>query len=387
MTSFLVHKFVKNCDDINNPDVRRSYGTLSSLVGIFCNITLFVLKYVMGTLSGSISIISDAFNNLSDSAGCIVTLLGYKMAAKPADKDHPFGHGRMEYLTALFIAVLIIIVAFELLKNSVEKIIHPEKLAFSAVVLGSLAVSILVKLWMSFFNGKLGRKINSSVMLATSKDSRTDVIATSATCISILSALFTDLPVDGIMGIVVSAFIFKSGIDIVKDTVDNLLGGPADPEIVASIKEMVAEYDKIIGIHDLVIHNYGPGIMIGSCHAEVKSTEDFVEVHDMIDTIEREIHEKLNIMMTIHMDPIETNNEYVNSLREMVRTIVKGIDQSLHIHDFRVVSGDTHTNLIFDLVVPYDCEYTESDIRSIIDEKLGKTEASYYAVITFDREY
>ncbi|MCI7804553.1 MAG: cation diffusion facilitator family transporter, partial [Oscillospiraceae bacterium] len=193
MTNLLVHKFVKNYDDINDPVVRRNYGTLSSLVGIFCNIMLFVLKYIMGTLSGSISIISDAFNNLSDSAGCIVTLLGYKMASKPADKDHPFGHGRMEYLTALFIAVLILIVAFELLKNSVEKIIHPEKLVFSTVVLVSLIVSILVKLWMSFFNGKLGRKINSSVMLATSKDSRTDVIATSATCISILSALVTDL--------------------------------------------------------------------------------------------------------------------------------------------------------------------------------------------------
>jgi cation diffusion facilitator family transporter len=387
MTNLLVHKFVKNYDDINNPAVRRNYGTLSSLVGIFCNIMLFVLKYVMGTLSGSISIISDAFNNLSDSAGCIVTLLGYKMASKPADKDHPFGHGRMEYLTALFIAALILIVAFELLKNSIEKIIHPEKLVFSAVVLVSLIVSILVKLWMSIFNGKLGRKIDSAVMLATSKDSRTDVIATSATCIAIISALFTDLPVDGIMGIVVSAFIFKSGIDIVKDTVDNLLGRPADPEIIAAIKEIVDQNEKIIGIHDLVIHNYGPGNMIGSCHAEVKSSEDFVEVHDMIDMVEREIHDKLNIMMTIHMDPIEMDNEHVNGLREMMRTIVKGIDQSLHIHDFRVVSGDTHTNLIFDIVVPYECSCTENDIRHIIDEKLGEMETAYYAVITFDREY
>ena len=224
MTKFLIQKFIKNPDDINNLKVRRNYGTLSSVVGIICNVFLFILKYIMGTLSGSISVVSDAFNNLSDSAGCMVTLLGYKLASKPADKDHPFGHGRMEYLTALTIAVLILIVAFELFRNSVNKIIHPEKLTFSLIVLISLLVSILIKLWMSFFNAFLGKKINSSVMLATAKDSRTDVIATSATCIAVISSLYTNLPVDGIMGLVVSLFIFKSGIDIVKDTVDNLLG-------------------------------------------------------------------------------------------------------------------------------------------------------------------
>ena len=341
----------------------------------------------MGTLSGSISVVSDAFNNLSDSAGCMVTLLGYKLASKPADKDHPFGHGRMEYLTALTIAVLILIVAFELFRNSVNKIIHPEKLTFSLIVLISLLVSILIKLWMSFFNAFLGKKINSSVMLATAKDSRTDVIATSATCIAVISSLYTNLPVDGIMGLVVSLFIFKSGIDIVKDTVDNLLGKPVDSDIVYAIKEMVGESDKIIGIHDLVVHNYGPGNMIGSLHAEVKSNEDFVFVHDMIDELERRIHRELNILMTIHMDPIETDNEQVNLSLDMIRNIILDIDPCLQIHDFRLVAGDTHTNLIFDIVVPYDCKYNNDDIKELIDKQLDKMEDNYYTVITFDREY
>lgn len=387
MTKFLIQKFIKNPDDINNLKVRRNYGTLSSVVGIICNVFLFILKYIMGTLSGSISVVSDAFNNLSDSAGCMVTLLGYKLASKPADKDHPFGHGRMEYLTALTIAVLILIVAFELFRNSVNKIIHPEKLTFSLIVLISLLVSILIKLWMSFFNAFLGKKINSSVMLAAAKDSRTDVIATSATCIAVISSLYTNLPVDGIMGLVVSLFIFKSCIDIVKDTVDNLLGKPVDSDIVYAIKEMVGESDKIIGIHDLVVHNYGPGNMIGSLHAEVKSNEDFVFVHDMIDELERRIHRELNILMTIHMDPIETDNEQVNLSLDMIRNIILDIDPCLQIHDFRLVAGDTHTNLIFDIVVPYDCKYNNDDIKELIDKQLDKMEDNYYTVITFDREY
>ena len=387
MTKFLIQKFIKNPDDINNLKVRRNYGTLSSVVGIICNVFLFILKYIMGTLSGSISVVSDAFNNLSDSAGCMVTLLGYKLASKPADKDHPFGHGRMEYLTALTIAVLILIVAFELFRNSVNKIIHPEKLTFSLIVLISMLVSILIKLWMSFFNAFLGKKINSSVMLAAAKDSRTDVIATSATCIAVISSLYTNLPVDGIMGLVVSLFIFKSGIDIVKDTVDNLLGKPVDSDIVYAIKEMVGESDKIIGIHDLVVHNYGPGNMIGSLHAEVKSNEDFVFVHDMIDELERRIHRELNILMTIHMDPIETDNEQVNLSLDMIRNIILDIDPCLQIHDFRLVAGDTHTNLIFDIVVPYDCKYNNDDIKELIDKQLDKMEDNYYTVITFDREY
>lgn len=385
MVNILIKKFIKNSEDIENPKVRQKYGTLSSIVGIICNIILFIIKYAMGMFSHSISIISDAFNNLSDCAGCLVTLLGYKMASKPADKDHPFGHGRIEYLTSLIIAILVIFVGIELLKNSIGKIINPEPIKFSVIVLLSLILSIAIKLWMAFFNTKLGKKINSTVMIATAKDSKSDVTATAATLLALICSLFTDLPVDGITGIIVSVFILKSGYDIVKDTVDELLGKPADPEIVNKIKEYVLKNDKIIGIHDLIIHSYGPGNMIGSCHVEVKSSEIFTEVHDIVDSIEREIHSNLNILMTIHMDPIEVNDELTNNTKKLVNNIIHSIDPSLHIHDFRIVSGDTHTNLIFDLVVPYECKFSNEELKEKIDGMLSKEETNYYTVIVFDK--
>lgn len=339
----------------------------------------------MGTLSHSISIVSDAFNNLSDCAGCLVTLLGYKMASKPADKNHPFGHGRMEYLTSLIIAALIIFVGIELLKNSVEKIINPVEIRFSFAVLFSLVFSIAVKLWMAVFNAELGKKINSSVLTATAKDSKSDVIATSATLIALICSLFTALPVDGVMGLLVSVFILKSGYDIVKDTVDELLGKPADPEIINNIKEYVLKNDKIIGIHDLIIHSYGPGNIIGSCHVEVKSNESFTEVHDIVDSIEREIHNNLNILMTIHMDPIEVNDMLTNKCKKLVNNIIHSIDSSLDLHDFRIVSGESHTNLIFDLVVPFECKYSNEELKQKIDMQLSKENINYYTVIVFDK--
>lgn len=387
MTEILIKKFIKNPEDLDNPKVRRSYGTLSSFVGIICNIFLFCAKYLLGTFSNSISIVSDAFNNLTDSAGCIVTLLGYKMSSKPADKDHPFGHGRMEYLSTLTIAIIILMVGFELLKNSFSKIIHPDELRFSIITIISLILSVCLKLWMSFFNNKLGKKINSGVLIATSKDSKTDAVATSATIIAIITSLFTKFPVDGVIGILVSIFIMKSGYDIIKDTIDDLLGKPADPELVKSIKEYIQQSDKIIGIHDLIIHNYGPGNMIASCHAEVRSDEDFIAVHDSIDIIEREIYSKLNILMTIHMDPVEVDNELVNKCKSRILEIVETIDDSLCIHDFRIVTGETHTNLVFDLVVPYGFKYENADIKKIIDDNLKDDEIKYFTVITFDSSY
>ncbi len=387
MTEILIKKFIKNPEDLDNPKVRRSYGTLSSFVGIICNIFLFCAKYLLGTFSNSISIVSDAFNNLTDSAGCIVTLLGYKMSSKPADKDHPFGHGRMEYLSTLTIAIIILMVGFELLKNSFSKIIHPDELRFSIITIISLILSVCLKLWMSFFNNKLGKKINSGVLIATSKDSKTDAVATSATIIAIITSLFTKFPVDGVFGILVSIFIMKSGYDIIKDTIDDLLGKPADPELVKSIKEYIQQSDKIIGIHDLIIHNYGPGNMIASCHAEVRSDEDFIAVHDSIDIIEREIYSKLNILMTIHMDPVEVDNELVNKCKSRILEIVETIDDSLCIHDFRIVTGETHTNLVFDLVVPYGFKYKNEDIKKIIDDNLKDDEIKYFTVITFDSSY
>lgn len=387
MTNFLVRTFVKDHENIKDPRTRESYGTLSSIVGIVCNILLFVLKYVMGTLSNSIAVVSDAFNNLSDSASCIVTLLGYKISAKPADKDHPFGHGRMEYLTSLIIAAVILVMGIELLKDSIGKLFHPEEVKFSIIVIISLVASVGVKLWMSAFNTALGRKINSTVMLATAKDSRSDVIATAATIVSVVASLFTSLPIDGLMGIVVSVFILKAGYEIIKDTVDELLGKPADAETVKEITDIVCKDERIIGVHDMIIHNYGPGNMIGSCHVEVRSSEDFIAAHDLIDRIERDVYKNLKIAMTIHMDPIEIDDENINFCRQLVLNAVDSIDNVLKIHDFRTVTGETHTNLIFDIVIPFGFKHTDSEIKQMIDEQLSKEDTKYYTVITFDHDY
>lgn len=387
MTQLLVKHFVKDSENTTDIQVRERYGTLSSIVGIFCNILLFLLKYIMGTLSNSIAIVSDAFNNLSDSASCIVTLMGYKISAKPADKDHPFGHGRMEYLTSLIIATVIIVMGVELMKSSVSKIISPEEVEFRAVVLISLILSVAVKLWLSRFNTVLGKKINSTVMLATAKDSKNDVVATAITIVSLICSLFTDLPVDGVIGIIVSLFVLKAGIEIIRDTVDELLGKPADAEITRQICNIVCRDSRIIGIHDLIIHNYGPGNMFGSCHAEIRSDEDFISAHDLIDRIEHEIHNKLKISMSIHMDPIETDNAQINHCKTVVSGILRKISPRLSFHDFRAVTGDTHTNLIFDVVIPFDMELSNSEIKTQIDNALADEPVKYYTVITFDREY
>lgn len=387
MTDFLVKTFVNDYRNTEDIKVRESYGTLSSITGIICNILLFVLKYIIGTFTASISIISDAFNNLTDSAGCIVTLIGYRMAAKPADKDHPFGHGRAEYLTSLTIAVIIMMVGFELLKSSALKIVSPEAVNFSVGAVISLAASIGVKFWMSAFNERLGRRIHSSVMLATAQDSRNDVIATSAALIGLVSSLFTDLPVDAAMGILVSLFIMKAGFGIIKDTVDDLLGKPADSELVEKIRKLVTRDERIIGIHDLVVHNYGPGKMLASCHAEVRSTENIVEIHELIDACERKVMDSLGIMITIHMDPVDVDNVQANELRERVKSAVNDIDSRMSIHDFRITSGEKAVNLIFDVVVPYDIKLTDEEIKAAIDNRIYDDGTEYFTVITIDREY
>lgn len=387
MTNFLVKTFVKDYEKTDNLKVRERYGTLSSVVGIVCNIILFVAKFAMGTIAGSIAIISDGFNNLSDCASCVVTLFGYKMAAKPADKDHPFGHGRVEYLTSLVIAIVIIMVGFELFTGSIDKVLHPSKVTFSYVVLATLIISIVVKVWMGLFNRKLGKKINSSVMLATSKDSMNDVVATSATVVALVASMWTDAPIDGIMGIVVSLFILLSGFDIVKETVDELLGQPADEELVTKLSEMVEENPYALGMHDLIIHSYGPGNLIGSVHIEVDGKGNIMEIHDVIDELERDIYEELGVRMTIHMDPVEMDNELLNECKNMMIGIVKNINKDLSLHDFRMVTGPSHTNLIFDLVVPHDCKLNEKDIKTAINDSLKDKEIKYYTVITFEREF
>lgn len=387
MVNLLVKTFVKDYENVTDNQVRGRYGMLSSFVGIFCNILICSAKFIIGALVHSISIISDGFNNLSDCASCIVTMFGYKMASKPADKDHPFGHGRMEYLTSLIIAAVILLVGGELLKTSVTKIIHPTEVKFTVVAVVVLVLSIAIKIWMGYFNNKLGRRIQSSVMLATAKDSFSDVAATSATLIALFASIWTDLPVDGVMGVIVSVIILIAGFGIIRETVDQLLGKPADAELVGQLKKLVNDNKVSLGMHDLIIHSYGPGNLIGSVHVEVDAKGDILLIHDAIDELEREIYDKLQIQMTIHMDPVETDNEVLNTYRTRMNALIKNINSKLSMHDFRMVAGPTHTNLIFDVVIPYDEKCDENEIRESIRKELSKEDSTFYAVITFDKSF
>lgn len=386
MTEFLVKRFVKNHSDIENAAVRQSYGALSSVVGLICNIFLFLLKYSMGVLSGSISIISDAFNNLSDSGGCIVTFLGCRMASKPADKNHPFGHGRVEYLTSLILSAIIVIVGFELFKESAKKINDPQPVNFSIIVLVSLIISIGVKLWLSMFNSKLGKKIHSGVLAATAEDSRNDVIATSATIIALVSSLFTDFPIDGVMGIIVSVFILKTGLEIIRDTVDDLIGKPVSEEISSNIKSTILSDNNIIGVHDLVIHNYGITKMIGSCHIELISTRSFKEVHEIADNMERNIQRKFNISLTLHTDPVDIDDEKTSEYRNITETAALSLDKGFSVHDFRISECNGKTSIFFDIIIPYGCRISCDEIKEHIDNELSIHGCSLDTVITFDYE-
>ncbi len=387
MLEKIIQKCIPNSSHYDDPQVRRSYGNFTSIIGIACNILLFGIKYTMGTLTHSIAILSDAFNNLSDCASCLIAMFGYKLAAKPADKGHPFGHGRMEYLTSLVIAVMIALMGFELLRSAVQKILHPEPITFRWVTLVVLLLSIGVKLGMAWLNTRIGKRIQSSAMLATAKDSRSDVIATSATLLALVCSRFTDLPVDGVMGMAVSLFILKTAYDIIRETVGELLGRPADPDVVQKLKELLLAYPDILGIHDLVLHNYGPGKTMGSCHVEVRSDSDFVTIHEIVDQAEHAVYHQLGIMMTIHMDPIELDNETVNHYRTITEQILHGLDASLSLHDFRLVSGNQVNRLLFDVVVPFDCAYTNAQLQEMIDGQLREADATCQTDITFDRDF
>ncbi len=386
MTDFLVSKFVKNSEDTGKTEVRRAYSTLSSVTGLICNIILFLLKYSMGLLSGSISIISDAFNNLSDCGGCIVSFLGCKMASRPADKDHPFGHGRVEHLTSLILSVIILVVGFELFKGSVEKIANPQPVEFSIIVLVSLILSIGVKLWLSVFNMKLGKSINSKVLIAVSNDSRNDVIATSATIIALISSIFTDFPVDGIMGLIVSAFIIRTGIEIIRDTIDELIGKPVSSEISNNIRQTILSGEDVIDVHDLVIHNYGITKMIGSCHIELRSDKSFKEVHEIADRLERDIQNKFNIILTLHTDPVDIDDNQTREYRGIVSSLVSLMNESFSIHDFRISGCGENRTIIFDMIIPFRCSLTHDEIKSRIDAGLKEKGCTYDTIITFDYE-
>lgn len=381
MTELLLKVFIKD-KDISSPEGRRRVGTLAGCVGIVCNILLFLLKFIVGRLAGSISVISDAFNNLSDSGGCIVTLIGCRLAAKPADKDHPFGHGRGEYLTSLILSSLIMLMGFELLKTSAEKIVSPDEVRFSIVTAVSLLFSVGVKLLLGSFYARLGNMISSPVLLASAADSRSDVAATAAALLGLTLSLFTSLPADGAMGVVVSLFIIRSGLDIIKDTVDDLLGKPADRELEKRIISLVREDDRIMGVHDLLLHNYGPGKTIASCHAELDRSMSFVDVHDAADCAERRVYSATGVLMTIHTDPVEP---FCSSLYELKTEIEKSLsDIGGHVHDLQ----RNGKKLIFDIAVPYGCPLTDEEIlsRAAGLAPFSGSDPEYIPTVTVDRQ-
>lgn len=388
MISLLARIFIKNHDDYQSPTVRQAYGMLCGAAGIGLNILLFIGKWLAGTLSGSIAITADAFNNLSDAGSSVITLIGFKLSGQKPDPEHPFGHGRMEYISGLFVSVAILIMGFELIKSSLGKILHPEAIESSPVILAILVASILVKLYMCFYNRSIGKKINSAAMRATANDSLSDTVSTTLVLAATIISQLTGVILDGWFGVLVGIFIFYTGITTMKDTMDPLLGQAPDKELVNHIEEVVMAHPIVHGIHDLIVHDYGPGRLMISLHAEVSASGNLLEIHDEIDNIEHELQQKLNCAATIHMDPIVTDNEEVNRLHDRVLELAKSLDSSLNIHDFRMVEGPTHTNLIFDVAVPYECKMTDVEVSNTL--KKGVRELSggqYFAVIQVDRVY
>ena len=387
MINLLVKTFVKDCGNVQDPQVRQRYGTLSGAVGIFLNLLLSAGKMIAGVLTGSIAITADAFNNLTDAGSSVVTLVGFRMAGKQADGDHPFGHGRIEYLSGLAVSVVILLVGLELAKSSVEKIIHPEPVEFSWLSAGILSAAICVKLWMSYFNRSLSRRIGSAAMAATATDSLSDAAATSAVLLSSLIGRFTGVNIDAWAGILVAIFILRAGWGAAKDTLNPLLGQSPDPELVRDIERTVLAHPQVVGIHDMIIHDYGPGRSMMSLHAEVPAGADIMAVHDEIDAIERELKAKYRIDASIHMDPIVTGDETISRARQMVAGLVREVDPAMTIHDFRMTSGPRHRNLIFDVVVPYSVRQSDEAVRREIERKIRAADPNSFAVIQVDRAY
>lgn len=381
MTKLLLRLFVKNIDNTDDPAVRASVGKLAGATGIFCNSLLFLGKLIAGLLAGSVAIIADAVNNLSDASSSVVTLLGFRLAQQPADADHPYGHARYEYLSGLVVAVLILVIGVELVKSSVGKIIHPEPIAFSALTVMILIASIAVKLCMSLFFGTLGKKIKSTTLSATSVDSRNDVISTAAVLLGCLVGYFFHINIDGIVGLLVALFILYSGINIVKETISPLLGQQADAELVEKIHTLVLSHEKVLGVHDLLVHDYGPGQCFASLHAELSAEEDVLACHEIIDHIENEVRKELHVDLVIHYDPVVTDDAEGNAMRQMLEEIISQIDPRLSIHDFRMTDG---RKLVFDLAVPYDMGQQYEALQQKIDESLLEKGKDYTTEIRFD---
>lgn len=384
MIELLSKIFIKNK---NEKDLREAYGTLCSGAGIGFNILLFLIKFFAGTLSGAISVTADAFNNLSDSGSSVITLFGFRLAGRKPDSSHPFGHGRVEYLSGLAVSVLIVVMGVELLKTSVDKILHPEAPEISLLVFVILAISIAVKLYMWSYNRKYGRKYSSSAMLATASDCISDVASTSVVLLSMLITYFAHINIDAYCGTAVALFILYAGGKSAYETVQPLLGMPPEKEFVEGIENVVLEHGVVLGIHDMVVHDYGPGRCMVSLHAEVPAEGNILELHDEIDNIERKIYETFGCAATIHMDPIQTSDEVVNGLKSIVQEVITGIDPAIRMHDFRVVIGETHTNLIFDVLVSYKFRLKDDELIAEINKRIREKDNKFFCVITVDKDY
>lgn len=385
MVHLLINIFIKDADNIKDSKVRGAYGILAGGVGIFCNVCLFVLKFIAGLITGAVSVCADAFNNLSDAGSSVITLVGFKMACKPADTDHPYGHGRIEYMAGLGVAVAIVVMGFELLRQSIERIITPEETVFSVLSVVILVCSIFVKMWMAHFNHSLGKRIESTAMMATATDSLSDCITTAVVLLSVLISHFAGYNIDGWAGALVALFVMYAGYEAAKDTIAPLLGKAPDEKLVAAIEETVTEDEGILGIHDMIIHDYGPGRVFASLHAEVPYNMDVLCAHDMIDRAECRVKERLGIEISIHMDPVVNDDERLVELKDKIRAVTAQLDERITIHDFRLVDGPGIKKVIFDCVVPFDMPLSDSEVRRYISEKVAGFEGSYEAVVNIDK--
>lgn len=383
----LLAKIFIHGSDYKDTRVREKYGVLCGIVGIALNILLFTGKFIAGVITGAISITADAFNNLSDAGSSFITLIGFKLANQKPDPDHPFGHGRVEYLSGMIVAALILLMAYELVKSSIAKIIHPQLPEYSIAAVIILVASIAVKCYMAYYNSSISKKIDSSAMAATAKDSLSDTFATSLVLVATVVGHVWNIPIDGYCGVVVGLLILYAGIEAMKDTVDPLLGQPPEPELVEEIEKIVLSYDKVKGIHDLVVHNYGPGRLMISLHAEVPYKEDILELHDIIDQIEFDLRGMINCEPVIHMDPIVDDDDEINDARAEVERIIKEIDEKINFHDFRMVKGNTHSNLIFDIVVPHGYSMSDLELRELIGNRVNEYNKTYFCVIQVDKDY
>ena len=389
MVALLAKLWINDYENISDSKVRQSYGMLCGALGIALNILLFIGKALAGILSGSIAITADAFNNLSDAGSSLVTMAGFKLAGQKPDSDHPFGHGRIEYISGLVVSMIIILMAFELLKEAIDKILHPSQVTSGPVIIGILIVSVMIKCYMAFYNHKIGKKIRSAAMEATAMDSLSDSIATFVVLLTTLISQVTDFMIDGYCGVLVAMFVFAAGFQAAKETISPLLGQPPEPEFVQQIEQIIMEYENqgVLGIHDLVVHNYGPGRVMLTVHVEVPSSGDILALHDMVDTIEHRLAGELSCNAVIHMDPVCVDDELTNQLKEKVTAVIEQMEGHITFHDFRIVSGPTHTNLIFDVVVPFDYGMSDKKVIAYLQEKIGEINPNYFAVIEVDKEY